>query len=59
MEPKFVPKEAALLRLPDQTELKVRLVDCVGFPVTGADGITEKEKPRHGENALGGRRDAL
>ena len=46
VEPKFVPKEAALLRLPDQTELKVRLVDCVGFPVTGADGITEKEKPR-------------
>ena len=27
VEPKFVPKEAALLRLPDQTELKVRLVD--------------------------------
>ena len=46
VEPKFVPKEAALLKLPDQTELKVRLVDCVGFPVTGADGITEKEKPR-------------
>ena len=46
VEPKFVPKEAALLRLPDQTELKVRLVDCVGFPVIGADGITEKEKPR-------------
>ena len=46
VEPKFVPKEAALLKLPDQTELKVRLVDCVGFPVAGADGITEKEKPR-------------
>ena len=57
VEPKFVPKEAALLKLPDQTELKVRLVDCVGFPVTGADGITEKAP--HGENALGGRRDAL
>ena len=46
VEPKFVPKEAALLRLPDQTELKVRLVDRAGLPVTGADGITEKEKPR-------------
>ena len=46
VEPKFVPKEAALLRLPDQTELKVRLVDCVGFPVKGADGMTEEEQPR-------------
>ena len=46
VEPKFVPKEAALLTLPDQTELKVRLVDCVGFPVKGADGMTEEEQPR-------------
>ena len=56
VEPKFVPKEAALLRLPDQTELKVRLVDCVGFPVTGADGITEKEKPRMVKTPWGPRR---
>ena len=45
VEPKLY-KEAALLRLPDQTELKVRLVDCVGFPVKGADGMTEEEQPR-------------
>ena len=46
VEPKFVPKEAALLQLPGQTEMKVRLVDCVGFPVEGVGGIMEKEKPR-------------
>lgn len=46
VEPKFVPKEAAALKLSDQTELKVRLVDCVGFPVKGADGTGENQKPR-------------
>lgn len=46
VEPKFVPKEAALLRLSDQTELKIRLVDCVGFPVEGADGTDENQKAR-------------
>ena len=30
VEPKFVPKEAARIQLADQTELKIRLVDCVG-----------------------------
>ena len=44
--PNLCRKEAALLRLPDQTELKVRLVDCVGPPVKGADGMTEEEQPR-------------
>ena len=32
-EPKFVPKEAALIRLSDDAEVKIRLADCVGFMV--------------------------
>ncbi len=46
VEPKFIPKEAACLKLSDQTDLKIRLVDCVGFPVEGADGTDEDGKPR-------------
>lgn len=43
VEPKFVPKRAAMIRLSDQTELKVRLVDCVGFPIKTVD---ESQKTR-------------
>ncbi len=30
-EPKFVPEEAAEVRLPDGTSFSVRLIDCVGY----------------------------
>ena len=30
-EPKFIPKEAAKLSLGDGVEVRVRLIDCVGF----------------------------
>ena len=36
-EPKFIPKEAAKLSLGDGVEVRVRLIDCVGFMVEGAD----------------------
>lgn len=36
-EPKFVPREAVRLDL-GGTQLSVRLVDCVGFMVEGAEG---------------------
>ena len=29
-EPKFVPKEAADVKLSDDIEVKIRLADCVG-----------------------------
>ena len=29
-EPKFIPKEAALIQLDDGIQAKVRLIDCVG-----------------------------
>ena len=37
-EPKFVPKEAAVVRLSGDTDVKVRLIDCVGYMVEGAAG---------------------
>lgn len=40
-EPKFVPKEAAAIRLSGEVEVKVRLIDCVGFMVEGASGHIE------------------
>ena len=40
-EPKFIPQEAAVLKLGGDVSVKVRLVDCVGFMVDGAAGHME------------------
>lgn len=45
-EPKFVPSEAALICPMDGINVKVRLIDCVGFMVNGASGHTENDKER-------------
>lgn len=45
-EPKFIPKEAALIQLEDGIQAKIRLIDCVGFMVDGASGHIENEKER-------------
>jgi len=45
-EPKFIPKEAASIRLGDEIEVQVRLVDCVGFMVEGAAGHIENDSER-------------
>lgn len=45
-EPKFVPKEAAPVKLSDDVEVKVRLIDCVGFMVEGASGHVENNMER-------------
>ena len=45
-EPKFVPKEAASVRLSDDVEVKIRLIDCVGFMVEGASGHIENDAER-------------
>ena len=45
-EPKFVPKEAAKVRLSEETEVKVRLIDCVGYMVEGASGHIEEGQER-------------
>lgn len=45
-EPKFIPQEAVEIELPDQSKIKVRLIDCVGYMVEGASGHLEGEKER-------------
>ena len=45
-EPKFVPKEAAKINIGDEVEVKVRLVDCVGYMVDGATGHLEEDRER-------------
>lgn len=45
-EPKFVPKEAAEINLMGDTAVKVRLIDCVGYMVTGAAGYEEGGEER-------------
>ena len=45
-EPKFVPKEAAEIRLMDDVTVKIRLIDCVGYMVKGAAGHMENEEER-------------
>ncbi len=45
-EPKFVPAEAVALTLPGNANLKVRMVDCVGYLVAQALGHSEEGAPR-------------
>ena len=45
-EPKFVPKDAAEIKLTEDIAVKVRLIDCVGFMVSGASGHMENEEER-------------
>ncbi|MDI9242574.1 stage IV sporulation protein A [Fusibacillus kribbianus] len=44
-EPKFIPKEAAEIKVGD-AQVKVRLIDCVGFMVEGASGHVENDEER-------------
>ncbi|NLM38001.1 MAG: stage IV sporulation protein A [Firmicutes bacterium] len=44
-EPKFIPDDAVPLKF-DQVELKVRMVDCVGYTVEGARGYQDEKGPR-------------
>lgn len=44
-EPKFVPEEGAEIRI-KEAAARVRLIDCVGFPVEGAAGFEEEGAPR-------------
>ena len=45
-EPKFVPEEAVQIQLDDGAAFSVRLIDCVGYMVTGAIGQFENDAPR-------------
>lgn len=45
-EPKFVPNEAIEITVEDDIQLKVRLIDCVGYMVEGAVGHLEGSEER-------------
>ncbi|MBR1820416.1 MAG: stage IV sporulation protein A [Clostridia bacterium] len=45
-QPRFVPDEAAQLRLKDGASARVRLVDCVGYLIPGVLGLNEGEGAR-------------
>ncbi|SMB98305.1 stage IV sporulation protein A [Thermanaeromonas toyohensis ToBE] len=45
-EPKFIPQEAVEITVREGLKLRVRLVDCVGYTVQGAQGYEGPEGPR-------------
>lgn len=45
-EPKFIPQEAVSIRVNDNVEMKVRMIDCVGFMIPGAVGHEENGEER-------------
>lgn len=45
-QPRFVPNEGVKILLNGKIEMKVRMVDCVGYMVSGAMGFEENKKPR-------------
>lgn len=45
-QPRFVPKDAVKVKINDTIDLSIRLVDCVGYTVKGAEGLTENNKSR-------------
>lgn len=51
-EPKFVPNEAVEISLGDNADVRVRMIDCVGYLVPGAEGDMDGDSPewyiRHG-----------
>lgn len=45
-EPKFVPNQAVSIHVDDGLDVNVRLVDCVGYAVKGAQGFEDENGPR-------------
>ena len=45
-QPRFIPNEAVKIFVADKINLKVRMIDCVGYLVSGAMGVEEGDKPR-------------
>lgn len=42
-EPKFIPKEGALVKINDDIKVKIRFIDCVGYIAEGAEGIQDED----------------
>lgn len=45
-EPKFIPKDAACIQLAEDILVHIRMVDCVGYMVEGAQGHLDEDMPR-------------
>lgn len=45
-EPKFIPKNGVKINVDGEIELKLRMIDCVGYVVDGAEGQVEDGKER-------------
>lgn len=45
-EPKFVPNEAVEIAPGENAKMRVRMIDCVGYLVPGAEGDMDGETPR-------------
>lgn len=45
-EPKFIPKDGAVITMPSGAQGRIRLIDCVGFVVKDAVGYMEESKER-------------
>lgn len=45
-QPRFIPNEAVKINIDEKVEMKVRMIDCVGYLIDGALGHVEGEKPR-------------
>ncbi len=45
-EPKFIPEEAAEIKIDGSMKLKVRMIDCVGYVVPSSLGYIENDQPR-------------
>lgn len=45
-EPKFVPKDAAEILLEEDTPVRIRLIDCVGYLIDGVSGHQEDGSER-------------
>ncbi|MBR7172283.1 MAG: stage IV sporulation protein A [Clostridia bacterium] len=46
MQPKFIPSEAVEVNFGSDATARVRLVDCVGYAVEGANGFADENGPR-------------
>ncbi len=45
-EPKFIPNEAVGIKINEELEFNVRMIDCVGYVVEGAEGHIDGQEPR-------------
>jgi stage IV sporulation protein A len=45
-EPKFIPNEAVEVQVKDGLTVRMRVVDCVGYSVSGAKGYEDESGPR-------------